>query len=249
MPRANRYHLPGLVWHITHRCHNRDFLLRFRKDRDRYRQWLWKARKRFGLCLLNYIFTSNHIHLVVYDTGNPKTIEQSMQLAQGRIAQEYNCRHHRLGAFWQDRYHATAVQSHRHLRRCMTYVDMNMVRAGAVAHPAEWPSAGYHEIQRPPTRYRLLNLEVAMDLMGFSSQDELAEWQREQIKEALLKPLPREDCWTSAVAVGDPPFLIEVAERLGLRALNMEIIEEADASILKEPPGGYSLYLPSEKGV
>ena len=28
MPRANRYFLPGYVWHITHRCHKREFLLK-----------------------------------------------------------------------------------------------------------------------------------------------------------------------------------------------------------------------------
>ena len=29
MPRANRHFLPGYVWHITHRCHRKDFLLKF----------------------------------------------------------------------------------------------------------------------------------------------------------------------------------------------------------------------------
>jgi hypothetical protein len=34
MSGTNRYHLPNLVWHITHPCHNREFLLSFQKDRD-----------------------------------------------------------------------------------------------------------------------------------------------------------------------------------------------------------------------
>jgi len=29
MPRANRYFLPGHVWHITHRCHHKTLLLKF----------------------------------------------------------------------------------------------------------------------------------------------------------------------------------------------------------------------------
>ena len=28
MTRANRHHLPGYVWPITHRCHKREFLLK-----------------------------------------------------------------------------------------------------------------------------------------------------------------------------------------------------------------------------
>ena len=43
MPRANRYLLPGHVWHITHRCHKQEFLLKFAKDRQRWRHWLFEA--------------------------------------------------------------------------------------------------------------------------------------------------------------------------------------------------------------
>ncbi|MGA2403881.1 MAG: transposase, partial [Syntrophobacteraceae bacterium] len=27
MPRAKRHFLPGYAWHITHRCHKKEFLL------------------------------------------------------------------------------------------------------------------------------------------------------------------------------------------------------------------------------
>jgi putative transposase len=69
MPRANRYFLPGCIWHITHRCHQREFLLKFECDRRRYIDWLFAAKKRFGLCVLDYMVTSNQIHLLVKDTG------------------------------------------------------------------------------------------------------------------------------------------------------------------------------------
>ena len=48
MPRANRYFLPDHVWHITHRCHKKEFLLKFAKDRKRWLHWLFEARKRFA---------------------------------------------------------------------------------------------------------------------------------------------------------------------------------------------------------
>ena len=65
MPRANRFFVPGTVWHIAHRCHDRKFLLKFDKDRRRWKYWLFQSRKRYGLSILNYIATSNHIHLLV----------------------------------------------------------------------------------------------------------------------------------------------------------------------------------------
>jgi len=57
MPRANRYRLPGHVWHITHRCHRQDFLLKFARDRRVWRTWLFETRKKFRLCVPDYIWT------------------------------------------------------------------------------------------------------------------------------------------------------------------------------------------------
>ena len=35
---AKRHFIPDQIWHITHRCHKREFLLKFSKDRHRYLQ-------------------------------------------------------------------------------------------------------------------------------------------------------------------------------------------------------------------
>jgi len=53
MPRAKRYYMEGLVWHITHRCHQKNHLLKFAKDRRRWIHWLFEARKRYDLCALS----------------------------------------------------------------------------------------------------------------------------------------------------------------------------------------------------
>lgn len=53
--------------------------------------WLFEAKKRFGLCILNYMVTSNHIHLLVLDTKD-EVITKSIQLIAGRTGQKYNQR-------------------------------------------------------------------------------------------------------------------------------------------------------------
>jgi putative transposase len=63
MPRTNRHCLPGYVWYLTHHCHHKAFLLKFARDWSRYLRWLFEAKKRFGLPVLNYMVTSNHVHL------------------------------------------------------------------------------------------------------------------------------------------------------------------------------------------
>jgi hypothetical protein len=34
------------------------------RDRRRYLHWIFEAKKRFGLSVLNYTVTSNHVHLL-----------------------------------------------------------------------------------------------------------------------------------------------------------------------------------------
>ena len=128
MPRANRHYIPGYVWHITHRCHKKEFLLKFARDRRRYLQWLFEAKKRYGLTVLNYMVTSNHIHLLVRDDGERDVIPNSIQLIAGRTAQEFNQRKSRKGAYWEDRYHATAVEAGEQLFRCIVYIDLHPVK-------------------------------------------------------------------------------------------------------------------------
>ncbi len=103
MPRANRCFVPGHVYHLTHRCHKREFLLKFLRYRQRWLSWLYKAKKQFGLSVLDYAGTSNHIHLLVKDSGSENVIPKSMQLIAGQTGQEYNKRKNRKGAFWEDR--------------------------------------------------------------------------------------------------------------------------------------------------
>ena len=111
MARAKRHYIPGQIWHLTHRCHKREFLLKLITDRRKWIQWLYKAKKRYGLVMLNYTVTSNYIHLLVLDQEGRDAIPQSIKLVAGRTVQEYNLRKSRKGAFWEDRYHATAVES------------------------------------------------------------------------------------------------------------------------------------------
>jgi hypothetical protein len=51
-----------------------------------------------------------------------------MQLVAGRIGQEYNQRKNRRGAYWEDRYHATAVESDEHLAQYIVYIDIHPVK-------------------------------------------------------------------------------------------------------------------------
>lgn len=240
MPRANRYFLPNHIWHLTHRCHEREFLLGFARDRQRYLHWLFEVKKRFGLCVLDYMVTSNHVHLLVKDTGKG-VIARGIQLAAGRTAQDYNRRKGREGAFWEDRYHATAVEADDHLYRCLVYIDLNMVRAGVVARPAEWAHSGYREIQEPPQRYAIIDLEEVSTLCGFRRVADFQEAHRAWVNEAIVtEGKARDTRWSESVAVGSEAFVERVKRELGVRAKAREIAEESGSFVLRGPGQPYT---------
>lgn len=249
MPRCNRHFLPGLIWHITHRCHKKEFLLKFSRDRSRWRHWLFEARKRHGLCVLNYIVTSNHVHLLVRDLGNGE-ISSSMQLIAGRIGQEFNRRKSRKGAFWEDRYHATAVESGDHLARCLVYIDLNMVRAGVISHPMEWEHGGYREIQRPLRHHRVIDLPALMEALEIQNLNELRHLHRSWLNDAQQSgALMRDDRWTQSVAVGSEAFVKQVQMQIGIRARSWRIETKAGVASLQEEVGDYDVDFGVKTGI
>lgn len=226
MARANRHYIPGQVWHITHRCHKKEFLLKFEKERRRWHYWLFEAKKRFGLRILNYSVTSNHIHLLVIDS-EMDVIAKSLQLVEGRVAQEFNNRKDRKGSFWEDRYHATAVEQNEHLIRCLIYIDLNMVRAGVVNHPSEWEFCGYNEIQKPPERYSVIDRLGLQHLCGFSDSEQFVSQHRQWVSDAIVNDSNRrENCWTESIAIGSSSFVEETKVKLGIKAIGRRVEEQ-----------------------
>ena len=241
MARANRFMQPGMIYHLTHRCHDRSFLLRFARDRCEYRERLRQASKQFDVSLLDYCLTSNHTHDIAMESW-PGGISRMMQKLEGEFAGYYNRRKHRSGAFWEDRYHCTMIEDGQHLLNCIQYVDLNMVRAGVVAHPAAWPWCGYAELVGQKTRYRLLDVERLLELLGIPDLESFAEQYRTRIEQAIAeKRLQREKRWTESIAVGSRSYVRGIAEAVRYRGRYKPRIEEAaDGSwSLWETPSKY----------
>ncbi len=135
--------------------------------------------------------------------GDRDVIPNSIKLIAGRTGQEYNQRKSRKGAFWEDRYHATAIEKGDHLFRCLVYIDLNMVRAGVVEDPSEWPFCGYNEIQEPKRKNVIINYERLKELLGFESYDEVRIYHKRWVENFLGNGNNiQDDKWTKSIAVG-----------------------------------------------
>jgi len=264
MPRANRHFLPGRIWHITHRCHKKEFLLKFRRDKRLWIHWALQAKIRFGLAILNFMITSNHVHLlatILRSRGRPDALPRALQLIESRVAQAFNARKERHGAFWEDRYHATAIEDGVQLARCLTYIDLNMVRAGVVGHPAEWPFCGYHELGReaaaPPLQRRrgfLVDSDALLELTGSHDIATHLARRTEWIDAAIRKGrLEREPLWTESIAVGSEPFLRSFRDELGARIGAAEIVRagaaDDDVTVLRRTRGNPIIVFGRENAV
>jgi putative transposase len=230
MPRANRFQLPGMICHLTHRCHDRSFLFKFARDRTAYCDALRLASKEFRVSLLNFSVTSNHTHELAIE-AEEGGISRMMQKLEGSFGGAYNRRKHHSGAFWEDRYHCTMVEDGGHLWNCIPYIDLNMVRAGVVSHPAEWQWCGYRELVGQKERYRLLDMERLLELLGIPDIRSLQIQYAERIRLAIeQKKLHREKRWTESIAVGSRSYVAKIEESLRYRRRRYIIDEDEDGS-------------------
>lgn len=250
MPRANRYIVPGQIYHVTHRCHDRSFLFKFGKDRDAYRSMLRDRLERFPISVLGYCLTSNHTHLLLKVDGLAHAVlARFMQTLEGDFAQHYNLRKRRKGAFWSDRYHAVMIDSGEYLWRCLRYIDLNMVRAGVVKSPAEWAWCGYQEIAGSRKRYRVLDRAALVAALAPGQRwEDVSKHYEETVQRALQEEhLKREACWTESLAVGGRTFIEQVRSRIPNR-MELETVQDNGVWLVREAPGAYSAFSASKRG-
>lgn len=173
-------------------------------------------------------------------------------MADGRVQSgEYNARKGRKGAFWEDRYAATLVESGEHLLNCLAYVDLNMVRAGVVEHPSDWEWCGWREVTGLRTRYRVLDLDGLSESLRRRSRRELAETYERVIDQKLAaERLEREARWTESLAVGSEDYVREVAGKIGRRR-RIEIFKcpenKGGTWRAREPSPSYMRFSPPKK--
>jgi len=229
VPRGNRYIADGLVYHLTHRCHDRSFLLKFAKDRKEYKARLRDALAAEAVDLLDYCVTSNHVHLLAF-AEKAESVANMIQRAHGEMARWYNIRKRRTGAFWEGRYNCTMVEDGAHFMRCMVYIAMNMVRAGVVRHPTEWDWCGYKEIVGEKKRYRLVDRDRLVELSGAVSEHDFIENYRSLVEEAVSAgDTGREGRWTESLAVGSEDFVRRMGETFTSRVA-LAVEPEADGA-------------------
>jgi putative transposase len=148
MARLPRLTLAGYPHHIIQRGNNRQAIFASTADYEMLLGLLEESAKKFDVAIHSYVLMSNHFHLLATPKG-VEGIPQMMQAVGRSYVRYFNNRQARTGTLWEGRYKSTLIQAERYLLACMVYIDLNPVRAGIAADPAEYPwSSHLHYVGR-----------------------------------------------------------------------------------------------------
>ena len=142
MSRLPRLTLPGYPHHIVQRGNNRQAIFGDEADYQRLLDELKAQAAAHQVAVHAYVLMTNHLHLLV----TPETADGVPLMMQGlgrAYVRYFNRRHDRSGTLWEGRYRSTVIEAERYLLACMTYIELNPVRAGMVAAPADYPWSSY----------------------------------------------------------------------------------------------------------
>jgi len=124
----------------------------------------------------------------------------------------------------------------------MTYIDMNMVRAGVVTHPRQWLCSGYHESVNPYKRTGRLDQQSVHELLGFQSADALRVardgWIRCALESADLSRVPY---WSDSLAVGDLAFALKMKRALAFMHPGRRAQRERGCFAVREARASYDV--------
>ena len=168
MPRMPRFVLPGQPQHVIQRGNNRQPIFADDEDRSFFLETLCEGADRHRCDIHAYVLMTNHVHLLL-TPHEERSIGRLFQHIGRHYVPYYNRRSSRTGTLWEGRYRATLIDAESYLITCYRYIELNPVRAGMVARPADYPHSSHRanaeggpdEIVAPHPLYRALGADAA----------------------------------------------------------------------------------------
>jgi putative transposase len=191
----------------------------FASDSDRrmlLSLWAEYADK-FQVAVHAYVLMSNHFHLLVMP-GTEDGMPKMMQAVGRRYVRHFNDAHGRTGTLWEGRYRSTLIETERYLLACMAYIDLNPVRAGLVAAPADypWSSHAHHIGQRQDNLITPHALVWTLGNTPFAREAAYAELVADGLNAADQQALTH--ATLKGWALGGSDFLADLKRRTDRRA-------------------------------
>jgi len=218
MPRRARLALPNVPLHIIQRGNNRQACFYADDDYLFYLDWLAEHATKSGCQVHAYVLMSNHVHLLI--SADHAEASGTMMKALGqRYVQYVNRTYRRSGTLWEGRFRSCPTQEESYLMACQRYIEMNPVRAGMVAHPAEYRWSSYRANAQGEkdglVKPHLLYLSLGGD--DESRQVAYRELFRHELEPGLVDDIRR--ATNGNFVLGNERFAAQVSAALGRRVI------------------------------
>ncbi len=142
MARLPRICLPGIPQHVIQRGNNRQACFASDEDFAAYVYWLADYAVKYRVVIHAWVLMTNHVHLLMTPvTGDG--ISKLMQTLGRHYVRYFNYTYRRTGTLWEGRFKSCVVDAENYLLVCQRYIELNPVRAGMVASPAEYKWSSY----------------------------------------------------------------------------------------------------------
>jgi len=216
MPRRPRVVLPNIPLHLIQRGNNRQVCFVADEDYRFYLDWLNEFAGKTGCRVHAYVLMTNHVHLLV----SAELVESPGALMKAlgqRYVQYFNRTYRRTGTLWEGRYRSCLTQAEDYLLACQRYIELNPVRAGMVAHPADYPWSSYRANAQGEEDALVMPHEIYLGL-GNTAEDRQANYRdlfRSELAPGLVGQIRR--ATNGNFALGSARFAEEIAEALGRR--------------------------------
>ena len=144
MPRGPRLVLDNAIYHIITRGNQRQRVFWDQFDYTKYLKKLKFYKKGLGFKLYGYCLMPNHIH-IIGQMERKENLAIFMQSINNSYTFYFNFKYKKVGHLWQGRFKSKIITKNRYLLDCISYVELNPVRANIVISPCEYKWSSYKE--------------------------------------------------------------------------------------------------------
>ena len=144
MPKLKRLLLENACYHITTRGNQRQTVFDEESDYKHYLMLLVRYKKRYGFKLHGYCLMPNHVHLIG-EWMYPLDLSNVMHDLNRAYTSYFNFCYKKVGHLWQGRFKSRVIVKDRYLINCITYIELNPVRANIIDNPMDYLWSSYSE--------------------------------------------------------------------------------------------------------
>lgn len=143
MARIPRVRSKCNIYHILLRSINRETIFNDEEDIKRFLITVNKYKKVCGMDLFAYCVMSNHIHLLVRESG--ESISDAIKRISSSYVFWYNSKYERCGHLFQGRFKSEAVESEAYFLTVLRYIHQKPVKAGIARSILDYQWSSYRE--------------------------------------------------------------------------------------------------------